>query len=822
MLDFYNVYCYNIITALCGGNFVIFGVKMGYSADKSLKMLELDKILQLLSNEATLDDAKELSLNIKPDTDIKAVKKQLTATNDAYVFLAKYQAPTFGSAVNVASPLRRAAASAVLSTGELLDIAETLRVIRGLKSWRENCLNIGETSIDFLFEGLFPNKYLEDKITFAIKGENQISDNASPTLYDIRRKIVSRSEKIKSILDKIVKGNSAKYLQEAIVTQRDGRYVVPLKVENKGQVAGIVHDISSTGSTLFVEPMAVVETNNEIRVLKLREQEEIDRILAELSAEAGSFADSIINSYNCVIELNLIFAKAKLGYKMKATLPEINDKGQVYLKNARHPLINYKQVVPITVELGKSFNSIVITGPNTGGKTVTLKTVGLLTLMTMCGLLIPVDDGSTVAVFSKIFADIGDEQSIEQSLSTFSSHIVNIISILENADDNSLVLLDELCAGTDPIEGAALAKVILMRLACFGTRVLVTTHYPELKSYAIDTAGVEIASCEFDVATLRPTYKLILGLPGRSNAFAISKRLGMPEDLIEQVKNEVTDEDMRFERVVATLERARHDAETEREKASKLRRELEKSRNRAEQLELELESKQNKLMEQTRQKANDIVEMARYKSSLLLNELEEMKKSINAQNAAQMLEKARQGYKTTLNELEDTANPVEENKAVGQAVTKVNKGDIVLVADIGRDATVIDVKPDKKQAYVMSGAIKMWVSFDNLRLKKKNAPTTEGKKTRKVTGMMSRAQRQVSGEIDIRGMASDEALLELDRYIDNALVSGLETIRIIHGKGTGVLRQSVGAHLRSHKAIKTFRLGTFGEGENGVTVAEFK
>ena len=791
-----------------------------YNINKTAKILELDKILQLLSNEATLEDSKERSLKITPLTDIGEVSRELNATNDAYSLLAKYQAPSFGRAVNVASELRRAAASAVLSTAELLDIAETLRVIRSLKAWREDCLNIGETTIDYLFESLVPNKYLEDKITFAIKGENQISDNASQKLYDIRRKILSRTEKIKDILEKIVRGNTAKYLQEAIVTQRDGRYVVPLKVENKGQLSGIVHDISSTGSTLFVEPMSVVETNNEIRVLKLQEQEEIDRILAELSAETGSFADSIISSYNCVVELDLIFAKAKLAYKMKATMPSINSKGEVYLKNARHPLINYKQVVPITVEIGKEFNSIIITGPNTGGKTVTLKTVGLLTLMTMCGLLIPVDDGSNVALFSKVFADIGDEQSIEQSLSTFSSHIVNIISILEKADDDSLVLLDELCAGTDPVEGAALAKGILMRLSAFGTRVLVTTHYPELKAYAIDTSGVEIASCEFDVATLKPTYKLILGLPGRSNAFAISQRLGMPADLIDNVKSQLSDDDTRFERVVATLEKARLDAEHEREKAVKLRIELEKSRNRAEQLELENQSKQKKLMDDTRDKANNIIEIARYKSSLLLNELEEIKKNLNAENAAKLLDKARQGFKSTLRELEDTANPVEENRASGEAVTSVQKGDIVIVADLGRDATVIDVKPDKKQAYVMSGSIKMWVSFDNLRLKRKNAPSTEVKKTRKVTGMMSRANRQVSGEIDIRGMASDEAILELDKYIDNAVVSGLETIRIIHGKGTGVLRKSVQTHLRSHKAVKSFRLGIFGEGENGVTVAE--
>jgi len=667
-----------------------------------------------------------------------------------------------------------------------------------------------------------PNKFLEEKITFAIKAEDQISDNASPTLYDIRRKIISKSGKIRDILDKIVHGPTAKYLQEALVTQRDGRFVVPLKVENKGQIPGIVHDISSTGSTVFIEPMSVVETNNEIRVLRLREQEEIERILAELSADAGSFADSIIASYKAIVELNLIFAKAKLAYKMKATIPNINDKGEVYLKNARHPLINYKSVVPITVELGKNYNTIIITGPNTGGKTVTLKTMGLLTLMTMCGLMIPVDDGSNISVFKRVFADIGDEQSIEQSLSTFSSHMVNIISILETADDESLVLFDELCAGTDPIEGAALAKVILMRLAAYGAKVVATTHYPELKSYAIDTDGVEIASCEFDVATLKPTYRLITGLPGRSNAFAISQRLGMPLDIIEEVKQQVTDEDMRFERVVATLERARHSAEEERRKAQKIRTELERSRAKAEQLERELEIKQQKLMEQTRDTANGIIETARYKSSLLLNELEEMKKTLNAENAAKMLEKARNQYKSTIKELDETADPVVENKAKGEVVTSVSKGDIVLVADINRDATVIDVKPDKKLAFVMSGAIKMWVDFENLRVKRKNSPSTEIKKTRKVTGMTSRANRQVSGELDIRGMASDEAILELDRYIDNAIVSGLETIRIIHGKGTGVLRSSVQTHLRSHKAIKSYRLGTFGEGENGVTIAELK
>ncbi len=794
---------------------------MSYSIGRYVKTLELDKILELLASEATLVDSKELARATLPETDMGLVEKNLKETEDAYTFMSRYTAPSFGFASNVSSALRRAEASAVLSMRELLDIAETLRVIRSLKDWRADCSGMTDTTVDYLFDTLFPNKYLEEKITFAIKSEDEISDNASSTLYDIRRKIIAKSGKIRDILDKIVHGPTAKYLQETIVTQRDGRFVVPLKVEHKGQLGGIVHDTSATGSTIFIEPMSVVETNNEIRVLRLREQEEIERILAELSAETGSFADTIISSYEALVKLNFIFAKAHLAYKMKAIVPQINNKGETFLKNARHPLINYKSVVPITVGLGKDYNTLVITGPNTGGKTVTLKTIGLLTLMTMCGLMIPCDDGSCVAVYDKVFADIGDEQSIEQSLSTFSSHMVNIISILENADDSSLVLFDELCAGTDPVEGAALAKAILMRLSAFGTKVAATTHYPELKSYAIDTDGVENASCEFDVATLKPTYRLIIGMPGRSNAFAISKRLGLAEDIIENAKEQVSDEDMRFERVVAALERARSSAEREQQRVRKLRAELDASKRKAEQREHELETERQKLMDKTRETANGIIEAARYKSGLLLNELEELKKSLNAENAASMAEKARAAYKSTLKELEETADPVTEKTVSGEAVTNIKKGDIVVVADIGRDATVIDVKENKKQAYVMSGSIKMWVEFDNLR-KKKGSQSTEIKKTRKVTGMQSRATREVSGELDIRGMASDEAIMELDSYIDNAIVSGLETIRIIHGKGTGVLRQSVQSHLRTHKAIKSYRLGTFGEGENGVTIAELK
>lgn len=795
---------------------------MKYDISRNAKTLELDKILELLSLQAGLADTAENALSLTPSSNFEEVKASLDKTNDAYIFMSKYSAPSFGAAKNVSSPLKRAQASAVLSIKELLDIAETLRIIRGVKVWRENCGGLKDTSLEDYFYSLIPNKYLEDKINFAIKSEEELNDNASQALYDIRRKLTAKSAKIREILERIVRGPTAKYLQDAIITQRDGRYVVPLKSEYKGQINGVVHDTSATGSTIFIEPMSVVETNNEIRVLKSREQEEIERILSELSSDAGGSADSIISSYKALCAIDMAFAKAKLAYKMKASLPLINKDGHIFLKRARHPLISYKTVVPVTVGLGGEYDTLVITGPNTGGKTVTLKTIGLLTVMTMCGLMIPVDDGSRISVFEKVFADIGDEQSIEQSLSTFSSHMVNIISITENADSNSLVLFDELCAGTDPVEGAALAKAILMHLSSVGAKVAATTHYPELKSYAIDTERVENASCEFDVKTLKPTYRLIIGMPGRSNAFAISKRLGLNADIIDAAEKEVSDEDRRFERVVGSLENARRQAEEERKKAQELRIKLEQAKKKSEQQEHDLELKQEKLLEKTREDAGRIIENARNKSALLLNELEDMKKQLNAENAAAIAQKARAAYKATVNELEKSSDPVRTKKAAGEAVTELNNGDIVLIADINRDATVVDIKPKDKKALVMSGSIKMWVDFENLRLKSKSAPTTEFKKTRRITGIVSRGQRTVSGEVDLRGMASDEAIMELDKYIDNAVLSGITTITVIHGKGTGTLRKAVQAHLRNHKNISSFRTGTFGEGENGVTIAEIK
>ena len=793
---------------------------MKYDILKHAKILELNTVLQKLANETSTEDASNNALQIVPSNDINTVKSNLAKTEAAYVLISKYSAPSFGGAVNVSAALSRAVIGATLTPAELLKIANVLRVIRSVKAWHDNSSAEKDTAIDYLFNALIPNKFLEEKITFCIKSEDEIADTASSALADIRRKITSKGAKIRENLDKIVRGELSKYLQDAIITQRDGRFVVPLKAEHKGEISGIIHDTSSSGSTLFIEPMSVVETNNEIRVLKSKEQDEINRILAELSALCADFAENIKISYEALIELDLIFAKAKLAYKIGAIVPKINDRGYIYLKRVRHPLINQKSVVPITMSLGDKYDTLIITGPNTGGKTVALKTAGLMCLMAMCGLMIPCDDNSEIAVFNKIFADIGDEQSIEQSLSTFSSHMVNIISILNECNNNSLVLFDELCAGTDPIEGAALAKAILITLSKKGAKTITTTHYPELKAYALDTERVENASCEFDVETLKPTYNLIIGQPGRSNAFAISKRLGLDEEIINLANDQLTDDDLRFENVVASLEKARQTAEAERQEISMLKAQIAKAKKSTEQAEHDFKIKQDKLMEQAREKAASIIESTRYKSGQLLNELEEIKKAMNAENAAHNLNKAKRQYKSSLLNMENTANPVIDNSSVGEGLKKApNIGDIVVLKNFNRDATVLKVEEDKKRVYVMSGSMKMWVEFDELK-NKKSSVSTEKPKMRNVSGIKSRADRNVSGEVDIRGLATDEALLELDKYIDEAVLAGIGTITIIHGKGTGVLRKNVQSHLRSHRNIKTFRTGLFGEGENGVTIAE--
>ncbi len=795
---------------------------MQYNINKYSKILELDKVLNILANEATLSDAANICRNIVPCFDFYEVERLQNCTAAAYELMGNFCAPSFGGAVNIKQLLKKADVGSTLTIKELLQIATTLKVIRSVKQWRKDINADISTCIDEYFEVLYPNKYFEDKIFSAVKNETQLNDSASDKLFSLRRKINNASMNIRDRLDKIVRSTEkSKFLQDAIITQRDGRFVVPVKAEYRHEIPGIVHDTSGSGSTIFVEPMGVVEVNNELRVLEAQEREEVHRILCEFSSEAASFYDSAALSYDALVELCVIFSKASLAYKMHASVAVLNREGRIDLKCARHPLIDPKIVVPINVSLGKNFNTLVITGPNTGGKTVTLKTLGLLSLMAMCGLMIPAEQGSEIAVFDRILADIGDEQSIEQSLSTFSAHMVNIVSILKLATRNSLILLDELGAGTDPIEGAALAKAVLIELGGRGTKIAATTHYSELKTYALDTDNVENASCEFSVANLKPTYKLLIGVPGRSNAFAISRRLGLDNNIIENAKTHISEDNRRLEEVIASLEKARQNVDRERQRTTRLKHELQQEKQRSADALLELENQREKLMEQTRVQAERILEQARYKANLLLNDLEQTKKKMTADSAAKQLARAKSSIDKTVSDIEKISDPVLKKRDENYTLPReLKEGDDVLIFDLGKKSTVLQLDSSKNKAYVAAGNMNIWVDIKNLRLIEKQTETKNNKKSGSVSGITSRAQRSATSEIDMRGMTVDEGILELDRYIDNAVMAGVGSITIIHGKGTGALRKAVHDHLKHHRNIKSYRLGVFGEGEAGVTIAE--
>ena len=791
-----------------------------YEKEKYLKSIEFDEILKLLSQEASISITKEKALSLVPLDNFEDVKNSLKMTEDAFLLTAKYSAPKFQISTNPLGLLVRCEMGGSLTIPELLNISDALRTIRVLKNWRSDMSDDVKTSLDELFECLFPNKYLEEKINFSIKNEDELNDGASVKLNEIRRKIRSVSAGIKDKLDSIVKNhNKAKYLQETIVTQRDGRFVVPVKSEFKSEIPGIVHDTSSSGATMFIEPMAVVEANNELRVLRSAEREEIEKILLELSNQVAGFVNSIRDSLNSVVTLDLIFAKASLAYKMRACVPTLNNNGRITLKNARHPLIDKHKVVPISLTLGDNYNSLIITGPNTGGKTVTLKTVGLLTAMAMSGMMIPVDDGCEISMFDRILVDIGDEQSIEQSLSTFSSHIVNLVKIIEEAPFNSLVLLDELGAGTDPIEGAALAKSILIHLASLGAKIIATTHYAELKSYALDTEGVENASCEFDVETMRPTYKLLVGVPGKSNAFAIASKLGINDTIINEAKNSISSDNLRFEKVIKSLEKARQETEKELNDILVLKEEAAKFNQQASGLLSDAKIKSEKLLEKAKNDASYIIDDVRYKSNQLLNDLEDAKKQLNADNALDMVSKARKEISKTLKDIESISDPVaavDEGNYVLPRELKV--GDTVYLFDLKEKATVEQISKDNKKALVTIGSAKMWTSLKNLKLE--NSKSSVANNIRKISGVKSKAERDIKYELDIRGMNCDEGIMELDRYLDEAMIAGIPTVTIIHGKGTGQLRNAVHQFLKHHRFVSSYRLGVFGEGENGVTIIE--
>ena len=789
--------------------------------NKNHKTLELDLILEKLAAECSCDDAKDLARGLKPAGDMAEVEMLLQQTEDAFSLLARFGGPSFSGLKNVNNSLHRAAAGGSLNPKELLDIAYCLRALRTLDEWRNHSSGV-KTSLDFFFEGITSNKYLETKILSCIVSEEEIADKASDTLFDIRKKIRSKENSIREKLDSLIHSSHyQQFLQEAIITQRNGRFVVPVKAECRGNVPGLVHDTSSTGATVFIEPASVVDANNDIKVLQGKERDEIMRILYELSAESGDFAESIKHSYESAIRLNLIFAKAHLAYKMKATKPILNNEGIICLKKARHPLIDPKKVVATDIALGDEYDTLVITGPNTGGKTVSLKTLGLLTLMTMCGLLIPVADRSRVSVFNNILVDIGDEQSIAQSLSTFSSHMVNIIDIMKKADDKSLILIDELGAGTDPVEGAALAVSIIEALREKGAIIAATTHYAELKAYALDTPGVTNGCCEFDIETLCPTYKLLIGVPGRSNAFAILKHLGMTQDVIDNAKAIVGSDNRDFEAVLEKLEASRHALEEERKVAEEMTERARKIEEKAQSEMDKIETLKARELDKAKREAQKLIDAAERKSSQFLLELDKLKKEQTSSNATEIARKTRRAVKAQMGEMDDLINPNElaDNWDYDYKLPRNPvPGDRIVIKGIG-EGEVLEFK--NNNVFVKSGFLKTRVKLSDIMIldKPKKKPV---KTQHNVYRTSSRADADVKTEIDMRGETVDEALSELGLFIDRCVLNNIEEIRIIHGKGTGALRSAVTDYLKTHPNVSEYRLGRYGEGENGVTIAKLK
>lgn len=794
------------------------------TGNRHYKALEFDKILTMLADCTGCDDSRRLALDTEPQTTLRGAQRLMDRTSDAHMLASRFGAPSLKGVKNICGSLKRAQMGATLSLAELIDIERFLKALREMKDFRGNFEGENATSLDELFDSLLPNIRLEEKIGFTVVSEDEVSDTASPELADIRRKIRNSQAKVKEQLDHLIHSQTyAKYLQEPIVTMRDGRYCVPVKSEYRNEIKGMVHDTSGSGATIFIEPANVVEENNETRVLKAKEQQEIQRILFELSCDIGNHAQTFIEDYSAIVELDLYFAKARLADKMNAVVPALSDDGKIKLTKARHPLIEKSKIVPINISLGYDFDVLVITGPNTGGKTVTLKTIGLLTLMAMSGLMIPAGDNSSVSVFENVFADIGDEQSIEQSLSTFSSHINNTIKILDEADDRSLVLLDELGAGTDPIEGAALAVAIIERLKLCGAKLAATTHYAEIKMYALQTPRVENACCEFNVETLSPTYKLLVGVPGKSNAFAISERLGMDSLIVDRARELVSTENANFEDVISKLEESRQELEKEHRKAEQYRMETERIRQEIAKQKEDMELSREKELEAARASARKLVEQVRAESQKLIDEITEMKKSAKNNNTDDMAARARAQMKTGIANIQDLADPIAKNKGNYQLPRKLVRGDTVRIEGMSKDGTLVGLPDGAGYCLVQTGIVKSKVHISEIRL-------IENSKTRKNTlgggsvtkNVESTGRRSASLEVDLRGMDAEEGVLQMERFLDECVLMNLKTVSVIHGKGTGVLRSAVHQALKKNKAVKSFRLGVYGEGETGVTIVELK
>ena len=787
---------------------------------KSLHTLELDSVLDLLAAEASSSAAREAARMLRPSGSRTEVERRLNETSAAAQLMVVSGSPSFSGVKDVRASLQRADMGGVLNTRELLDVAGVLSAARVVRAYG-SADRKEKTCIDYLFHSLQPNRFLEEKITGSIVGEDEIADAASSELASIRRLIRAASARVHDALQKIISSPSyAKALQEPIITMRSERYVVPVKAEHKGAVPGLVHDVSSSGATLFIEPMAAVKANNELRELRSKEKTEIERILAELSADCAAHREDIATNFDLLVKLDLIFAKAKLAYKLDCTAPELKEKG-VLLRRARHPLIPKDTVVPIDVELGADFDTLVITGPNTGGKTVTLKTIGLLAVMAQCGLHIPAADGSALPVFEEIMADIGDEQSIEQSLSTFSAHMTNIVRILEECDDRSLILFDELGAGTDPTEGAALAISVIERARKFGATIAATTHYTELKVYATTQPGVMNASCEFDVESLRPTYHLLIGIPGKSNAFAIAQRLGLDTDVIEDAKRRVGTESATFEATIEKLEQVRQMLDRDRNEVADKLRTAEAERKKAAQLRAELSVRLEKADEKARRDAERILADARRTAEDVFRELENIRKMEKNNADHHQANEARAALRRKLNLAEEEAaaaaqQKLPEEKKISSRPVKV--GDTVELLSLGVKGTVTAVSADR--------VLTVRAGIMNVTAKESEVYLVEGAKPVQVLSSSGKPaklrQAAAASEIDLRGMERFEAIDATERFLDAAVMAKLKEVRIIHGKGTGVLRQAIQAELKKNKAVKSFRLGRYGEGESGVTVVELK
>lgn len=793
--------------------------------NKAFKILEFDKILERLMSYTDSSDVKKRILDLKPYKEINNAKNAQKETTEAMSTLLKLGSPPVNLSVeNVLGAVKRTEMDGVLHAKELLNISRLLYVARRMKSY------ISESSSECtvlheIEENIITAKQLEDKINSCILSENEIADDASPELNTIRRKIRNLNGKIKETLDSMVRSaHYKKFLQDPIVTMRSDRYVIPVKSEYRGEVNGIVHDTSSSGATLFIEPMSVVNSNNEIRDLHTKEQQEIERILAELSVLVSENSHTIFVDYKNVTNLDFIFCKGRLSLDMDANEPVLNDKGIIRYKKARHPLIDKDKVVANDIFLGGDYDTLVVTGPNTGGKTVTLKTIGLFSIMAASGLHIPVQENSEAAIFKKVFADIGDEQSIEQSLSTFSSHMVNIVNILENVDMDSLVLFDELGAGTDPTEGAALAIAILEFLRERKVTTVATTHYSELKLYALSEDGVENASCEFDVATLQPTYKLLIGVPGKSNAFAISRRLGLDERVINRANEILSDEDIKFEDVITDLEQNRARARQEADDASRMKRELKDLRRQLENERIKLKENKSRILEEARREAKILVMDAKEEANEIIRDLEKMRqKGISDGN----LNKKTAAMRDKLKKKEDTidaamARAAKPKKTYAEPPKNLKPGTLVKIVDMNQEATVLK-EPDKNgNVRVQAGIIKMDVHVTNLRIAEENKSKELADKYVRNTRAFESKSKNVSTEVDVRGQNLEEAWMNVEKFLDDCYLAGISPVSIIHGKGTGILRKGLQGYMKKHRYVKSFRNGRYGEGEDGVTIVELK